>query len=185
MRDRVMAILILGVFVMFFWAAFEQAGNVLNVWADKHTNRYLTGPAPDAERRAGSRRRHAENGRQRRGERQHRAGLLERFRDDVLPQAAAGREPGRLASPIIQSRIGRAWFQSINALAIFVLAPLFAWMWVWLDRRGWQPSIPFKMAVGLLMMSASMALMMRRPPEAKTGKRRCPCPPAGCHPVLS
>ena len=41
-RDRVFAILALGVFVVFFWAAFEQAGNVLNVWADQQTDRYLT-----------------------------------------------------------------------------------------------------------------------------------------------
>src|SRR4029077_5661854 len=45
-RDRVLAILVLGIFVMFFWAAFEQAGNVLNVWADQQTNRYLTQTAP-------------------------------------------------------------------------------------------------------------------------------------------
>jgi POT family proton-dependent oligopeptide transporter len=48
MRDRVLAILTLGVFVIFFWAAFEQAGNVLNVWADKNTDRYLTREAPPA-----------------------------------------------------------------------------------------------------------------------------------------
>ena len=53
-----------------------------------------------------------------------------------------------------------AWFQSINALAIFLIAPLFAWMWIALDRRGWQPSIPMKMFVGLVLMSASMAVMM-------------------------
>ena len=53
-----------------------------------------------------------------------------------------------------------AWFQSINALAIFLIAPVFAWMWIALDRRGWQPSIPMKMFVGLVLMSASMAVMM-------------------------
>ena len=52
------------------------------------------------------------------------------------------------------------WFLSINALAIFLLAPLFAWLWIALDRRGWQPSIPLKMSIGLFLMSASMAVMM-------------------------
>jgi POT family proton-dependent oligopeptide transporter len=49
MRDRVLTIYILGLFVVFFWAAFEQAGNAMNQWADKATNRYLTSaaPAPD------------------------------------------------------------------------------------------------------------------------------------------
>ena len=45
-RDRVLAILILGIFVVFFWAAYEQAGNVLNIWADQSTNRYLTAESP-------------------------------------------------------------------------------------------------------------------------------------------
>jgi len=53
-----------------------------------------------------------------------------------------------------------AWFQSVNALAIFLIAPLFAWLWIALDRRGWQPSIPMKMFLGLVMMSASMAIMV-------------------------
>ena len=48
-RDRVLAIYVLGIFVVFFWAAFEQAGNVLNLWADKSTDRYLirSWPTPD------------------------------------------------------------------------------------------------------------------------------------------
>ena len=33
-------------------------------------------------------------------------------------------------------------------------------MWIALDRRGWQPSIPMKMFAGLVLMSASMAVMM-------------------------
>ena len=53
-----------------------------------------------------------------------------------------------------------AWFQSINALAIFLIAPIFAWLWIYLDRRGYQPSIPMKMVLGLLFMSASMAIML-------------------------
>jgi POT family proton-dependent oligopeptide transporter len=37
---------------------------------------------------------------------------------------------------------------------------LFAWLWIALDRRGWQPSIPMKMFLGLVFMSASMAIML-------------------------
>ena len=49
MRDRVLAILVLGFFVMLFWLAGEQAGNVLNVWADKNTDRYITTPMKPVE----------------------------------------------------------------------------------------------------------------------------------------
>ncbi len=46
-RDRVLAIYAVVVFVVFFWGGFEQAGNVLNVWADQSTNRYIwTEPSP-------------------------------------------------------------------------------------------------------------------------------------------
>jgi POT family proton-dependent oligopeptide transporter len=160
-RDRVLAILILGVFVMFFWAAFEQAGNVLNVWADKHTDRFLTtarpaveGPtqaAPEAKKEGGT------------APAPGRVGLLERFRTMfVLKPAPPARTTQTWGDWLLSSfnPVPTAWFQSINALAIFVIAPFFAWMWIALDRRNLQPSIPLKMFLGLVMMSASMAIMM-------------------------
>jgi POT family proton-dependent oligopeptide transporter len=56
--------------------------------------------------------------------------------------------------------VSTEWFQSINALAIFILAPVFAFMWVWMARRKIQPSIPTKMACGVLLMSAAFAVMI-------------------------
>jgi POT family proton-dependent oligopeptide transporter len=41
--DRVIAIFIVGVFVIFFWMAFEQAGNTLTTWADAKTNQSVFG----------------------------------------------------------------------------------------------------------------------------------------------
>jgi POT family proton-dependent oligopeptide transporter len=38
-RDRTLAIGTLMIFVIVFWFAFEQAGNTMTVWADKHTDR--------------------------------------------------------------------------------------------------------------------------------------------------
>src|SRR3546814_6619174 len=35
-------------------------------------------------------------------------------------------------------------FQSINAIYIILLAPLFAWLWTTLGRRGLEPSAPAK-----------------------------------------
>ncbi|MCI0681363.1 MAG: peptide MFS transporter [Gemmataceae bacterium] len=161
-RDRVLAILVLGIFVMFFWAAFEQAGNVLNVWADQQTDRYLTREAPPPQvipqviedkpktdegttARAGA------------------SGMVERFGSLFTNMVTLKPRPDSAAESSWADSfnpVPTAWFQSINALAIFVIAPLFAWMWVALDRRGWQPSIPLKMTLGLLLMSASMAVML-------------------------
>ncbi len=40
---RVLAIVIMGVFVIFFWMGFEQAGGTMNLFADKLTDRSLPG----------------------------------------------------------------------------------------------------------------------------------------------
>lgn len=38
----------------------------------------------------------------------------------------------------------------LGGLFIVTLSPLFAWLWPWLARRGWNPSTPAKSALGLL-----------------------------------
>ncbi|MEM5517377.1 peptide MFS transporter [Henriciella sp. AS95] len=40
-------------------------------------------------------------------------------------------------------------FQSLNAGFIFIFAPMIAWLWVWLAKRGWEPSTPVKFAMGV------------------------------------
>ena len=42
-----------------------------------------------------------------------------------------------------------AQFGSMNAFFIFTLAPLFAWLWTALARRGLEPSTPVKFALGI------------------------------------
>jgi dipeptide/tripeptide permease len=165
-RDRVLAILVLGIFVVFFWAAYEQAGNVLNVWADQSTNRYITEEAKlpkvipevaeDKARKDGD------------DEGPVHVGFWQHFLNLFPNMVALKHQPGA-EGPEQNCRetlvgwfnpVPTAWFQSINALAIFLIAPLFAWLWIYLDCKGWQPSIPLKMTLGLLMMSASMAVMV-------------------------
>ena len=40
-------------------------------------------------------------------------------------------------------------FQSLNAGFIFIFAPMVAWLWIWLAKRGWEPSTPVKFAIGV------------------------------------
>ncbi|GHA96317.1 hypothetical protein GCM10009069_19170 [Algimonas arctica] len=40
-------------------------------------------------------------------------------------------------------------FQSLNAGFIFLFAPIVAWLWVWLSKRGWEPSTPVKFSMGV------------------------------------
>jgi POT family proton-dependent oligopeptide transporter len=51
-----------------------------------------------------------------------------------------------------------SYFQSVNPAFIFILAPLFAWLWVRLGPR--QPSTPMKFTLGLAFAALSMLLMV-------------------------
>ncbi len=42
--------------------------------------------------------------------------------------------------------------QSINPICIILFAPIVALIWTGLDRKGWEPSIPVKFALGLLQI---------------------------------
>ncbi|WP_417492585.1 peptide MFS transporter [Maricaulis sp.] len=42
-------------------------------------------------------------------------------------------------------------FQALNAGFIFIFAPLVAWLWIWLAKRGRNPSTPVKFALGVFM----------------------------------
>ncbi|MEY9849212.1 peptide MFS transporter [Streptacidiphilus sp. MAP5-3] len=52
------------------------------------------------------------------------------------------------------------WFQSLNPLYIMALAPVFAWLWVWLNRRGKNPSTAVKFGIGSVLIGASFVVMM-------------------------
>ncbi|MEZ5964695.1 MAG: peptide MFS transporter [Planctomycetota bacterium] len=52
------------------------------------------------------------------------------------------------------------WFQSVNSVFIILLAPLFAWLWVWLARRNMNPSIPAKFGLGLLQVGLGFAVIV-------------------------
>jgi POT family proton-dependent oligopeptide transporter len=51
------------------------------------------------------------------------------------------------------------WFQSINAIFIILLAPLFAALWVGLARRNIGPSLTAKMAWGLLLLALGFVVI--------------------------
>src|SRR5882724_586087 len=44
------------------------------------------------------------------------------------------------------------WFQSVNSMFLWLLAPVFAWLWLALGRRGKEPSSPAKFAYGLFFV---------------------------------
>jgi len=70
-----------------------------------------------------------------------------------------------LADQIVDRALGgfvfpTAWFQSVSALAVIVLAPIVAWGWVWMARRNLNPSVPRKFSLGLLFNGLAFLLLM-------------------------
>lgn len=93
-RQRIWVVYIAAFFVIFFWAAFEQAGASLTYFAEEQTDRNLLG--------------------------------------SVIPAS---------------------YFQSVNALAIVIFAPIFVWIWGILGKRNREPASPFKQALGLFLLA--------------------------------
>jgi len=70
-----------------------------------------------------------------------------------------------LADRIVDRDLGgfvfpTAWFQSVPALAVIVLAPVAAWLWLWLAKRNVNPSIPRKFGLGLVFNGLAFLLLM-------------------------
>lgn len=53
-----------------------------------------------------------------------------------------------------------SWYQSVNPVLIMALAPVFAWFWLALNKRGKEPSTIVKFASGLVLVGASFFLFL-------------------------
>jgi len=93
-KQRIWVVYIAAFFVIFFWAAFEQAGASLTYFAEEQTDRNLFG--------------------------------------SIIPAS---------------------YFQSVNALAIVIFAPIFVWIWGILGAKNMEPASPFKQALGLFLLA--------------------------------
>ena len=96
-----------------FWAAFEQAGSSMNVFAAQNTDRTLWG--------------------------------------------------------LLDSPFPATWYQSVNPAAIILFAPVFAWLWVFLNHRGLNPSTPTKFALGLWLLGLAFLSMVFGAMDAQDG----------------
>ena len=56
--------------------------------------------------------------------------------------------------------IPASFFQSINALFIFTIAPFVAGIWLWLGRRNQDPSSPVKFGIGLVLVGLGFVVMI-------------------------
>jgi POT family proton-dependent oligopeptide transporter len=60
-----------------------------------------------------------------------------------------------------------SWWQSLNSLFIIALAPVFAWLWLVLDKRG--VTTPTKFAIGLIGVGLGFLWLMPGARIAATG----------------
>lgn len=51
-------------------------------------------------------------------------------------------------------------FQSVNAFYIFALAPVFAWLWQFLSKKGLEPSMPAKFGLALMQLGAGFLVLV-------------------------
>ncbi len=130
-RDRVFVLLVIFAFVILFWTAFEQSPNAMLVWADKHTNLNLASTEPPPI-------------------------TLDEFVADDAEIGWGEFFTNWWAEPTMTS--GQT--QSFNPFFIITLAPVFAFFWIWLHRRGLQPSTPTKMVLGLVGVAAAFGIML-------------------------
>jgi proton-dependent oligopeptide transporter, POT family len=67
--------------------------------------------------------------------------------------------------PGVEGTFPAGWFQSLPALFVIAIAPVFAWIWVKLGERN--PSSTIKFAIGLVFAGLSLIILL--PVAAKTG----------------
>lgn len=77
----------------------------------------------------------------------------------------AERSTDRTAPEWLQGLIGEAafptaWFQAVNPGFILLLAPAFSVLWQKLGRQEIEPSTPFKMALGLMLLGSGFLFMV-------------------------
>jgi POT family proton-dependent oligopeptide transporter len=51
-----------------------------------------------------------------------------------------------------------SWFQSVQPIFVIALAPVFAWIWVRLGKH--EPSVPAKLAIGVLFMALAFLILV-------------------------
>jgi len=76
------------------------------------------------------------------------AGSMTLFADRVIDREVAG------------ITFTAAQFGSLNAGFIFLLALPFAWLWIWLAKRGLEPSTPVKFGLGIIQVGLGFGALV-------------------------
>jgi POT family proton-dependent oligopeptide transporter len=158
-RGKIIVIFISAFFVIFFWAAFEQAGSSLTLFADRNTDRsypvntnlgtvILVILAV--------------------------AALLYFFLQRImeipveLKRIFTALAVGAIllaayhyiqGTPYNLTEIPASWFNSVNSMWLIIMAPVLAQAWSWMGKKGIEPSSPKKQALGLVSLMLGYLLI--------------------------
>lgn len=158
-RGRVIVIFISAFFVVFFWAAFEQAGSSLTLFAERNVDRAYKidtqlGTAVLVITAL--------------------AALLYYFLQRIMEiPAEMKRIFAALAigavlfaiyhyiqgTPYFKEEIPASWFNSVNSMWLILTAPVLAQIWQWLGTRNMEPSSPKKQALGLVFLALGYVII--------------------------
>jgi POT family proton-dependent oligopeptide transporter len=64
-----------------------------------------------------------------------------------------------------------SWYQFVQPVFVVALAPVFAWLWLALHRKGAEPSSPAKFSFGLLWAGAAFAILVPAALAASDGRQ--------------
>lgn len=159
-KKKIAVIFIVAFFVIFFWAAFEQAGASLTFFADEQTNRELNWNIPVwlisilsasliylLYRTYMKARTNLQNDPQ--GVRVIIYLLLAVVVGFLIYLNGSLFIKGQ--SAVTLKELPASTFQSLNSIFVVVFAPAFAWLWLKLGK--YEPASPTKMAIGLMMLA--------------------------------
>lgn len=166
-RNRLVVVGVLAFFSIFFWAAFEQAGSSMNIVAERYTDRTIVGSGATAFK--------------------YIAAILQALPIIILTILVIGliiKLGGKYVWSLlcmtlsvlilwsimayiiydqfiaVNTEVPASWFQSLNALFIFTLAPVFSKIWTKLANSRLNPNGPQKFSIGLVLLGLGFIPMV-------------------------
>ncbi|BAU83705.1 di-or tripeptide transporter [Streptomyces laurentii] len=67
---------------------------------------------------------------------------------------------GKTSGTVFGLGFPATWYQSLNPLFVMSLAPVFAWLWLWLARKNQEPNTIVKFSMGLVLVGASFFIFI-------------------------
>ncbi|MEW6279527.1 MAG: peptide MFS transporter [Candidatus Eremiobacterota bacterium] len=162
-RERLFVVLVMMFFSMLFWSFFEQAGSSLTNFTDRNVDRVLEGrrlTEADVGKTLELKMTQEQLGYSNGGQ-LITLTVLDKAREAKPPQDTVQWTvaPEHVGMGIGGAEMKASIFQSVNPIFILMFGPVFMAIWGILGRRGAEPGIPVKFALGLLQLGLGFAAL--------------------------